>query len=72
MSTSSTLQTVGERIRAKRLALSLSQTALADKIGSSQSVISELESGLVSPNLSLLTRIAEALGVKVKYFFTST
>lgn len=42
-----------------RMAAGLSQSELAEKIGTTQSVISRLESGSHTPSLSTLRRIAE-------------
>lgn len=48
-----------------RLSKGLSQTALADKIGTSQSRLSCIESGRDDPQLGTVAKIAEALGVEV-------
>lgn len=54
---------IGERIRAKRLARGMSLQQLAEQVGVSRSWISQLERDLTTPSLSLLGRIAGSLGV---------
>jgi len=49
----------------KRLAAGLTQKELADKIGTRQSVISNLEGGEANPTLATLHKVAAALGAKV-------
>lgn len=49
----------------KRLAAGLTQKELAEKIGTRQSVISNLEGGEANPTLSTLRKVADALGAKV-------
>ena len=49
----------------KRLAKKMSQRDLARKVKTSQAVISRLETMNENPSLSLLKRLAQALGVKV-------
>ncbi len=49
----------------KRLAAGLTQKELADKIGTRQSVISNLEGGDANPTLATLHKVAAALGAKV-------
>jgi len=48
----------------KRLAAGLTQKELADKIGTRQSVISNLEGGEANPTLATLHKVAAALGAK--------
>ena len=50
-----------EEIRARRLALGLTQTDLARKAGISQSMIARIESGSVDPRVSTLGRIVTVL-----------
>lgn len=52
-------------LAAIRLSKGLSQTAVANKIGTSQSRLSRIESGRDDPQLSTVAKIAEALGVDV-------
>ncbi len=49
----------------KRLAAGLTQKQLAEKIGTRQSVISNLEGGEANPTLATLRKVAKALGAKV-------
>jgi transcriptional regulator with XRE-family HTH domain len=53
---------VAERLSARRQALGLSQTAVAARMGTSQSAVARLESGAADVRLSTLHRYAEALG----------
>lgn len=56
----------GERIRIRRLELSLSQEDLAKKVGlKDKSSISKIENG--SPNLDTVRKFASALGCSVAY-----
>jgi transcriptional regulator with XRE-family HTH domain len=63
--------TIGERVRAKRRALGLTQVKLAEKAGMGQSNISSIESGdnhwTRGPNL---LRLAAALEVSAKWLAT--
>lgn len=60
---------VGLRIAARRTALGLSQTALADRAGVSFQQIQKYESGLNRVSASRLHRIAQTLGTPVGDFF---
>ncbi|HEU5128437.1 MAG TPA: helix-turn-helix domain-containing protein [Glycomyces sp.] len=55
---------VVERLRAARVERGLSQAALAERIGTTQSAIARLESGHSDPRLSTLERYARAVGVE--------
>lgn len=62
-------QIVGHNVRNYRLAAKLSQTEVAQRIGSrslgvSQGYVSELEAGRRNPTISTLQQIAHALGIK--------
>ena len=46
-----------------------SQKELAEKIGTQQSAISRLESGVYNPSLSFLSKIAKVFGKKLKINF---
>jgi transcriptional regulator with XRE-family HTH domain len=48
-----------------RTGANLSQAALAERIGTTQSAIARLEGGGVSPSLSTLRRYAEATGTRL-------
>lgn len=54
----------------RRLAKKLSQRALAKKAHTTQAVISRIESMNSNPSLSLLKKIASALGAKIQISFT--
>ncbi len=55
-----------------RTAAKLSQTALAKRLGTTQSAIARLEGGGVSPSLSTLRRYAEATGRRLHLELRST
>lgn len=54
-----------------RIKRNISQADLARKMGTGQAVISRLESASASPSLSLIKRLASALGLKVELRLTS-
>lgn len=56
-----TRRTLGQRVRARREHLGLSQEALAAAAGVSRDSISRLERGRISPNLVTFGKIAETL-----------
>lgn len=58
-------QTVGQRIKAKRVARKLTQRKLAEAAGVSLPYLSRIESGLRQPPLDTLERIATGLGCRV-------
>jgi len=60
---------IGERIKQARKASGLSQRALAEKAGVSAMAISKFENGQLTPASGTLLALAEALGVRVEYFF---
>jgi transcriptional regulator with XRE-family HTH domain len=60
---------VGKRIRAYRLGLGMSQTALAEKVGVTFQQIQKYEKGTNRVGSGRLKRIATALGVKIAAFF---
>lgn len=53
-----------------RVTKKLSQEELARRMGTGQAVISRLENANASPSLSLIKRLANALGLKVELKFT--
>lgn len=53
-------QIIGARVKKK-----MSQEELARRVGTGQAVISRLEGMNARPSLSLLTRVAQALGTKI-------
>ncbi|MGH3804090.1 MAG: helix-turn-helix domain-containing protein [Pseudonocardiaceae bacterium] len=52
---------IGQAIRERRLALGLSQTAVATRAGMTQPALSRLEAGGAVPTIPVLERIALAL-----------
>ncbi|MBY8879947.1 helix-turn-helix domain-containing protein [Actinacidiphila acidipaludis] len=52
----------GELIRARRTELGISQAQLAERAGTGQAFVSRVESGKTAPTLSVLRRLAAALG----------
>jgi len=51
------------KVRTYRVAAGLTQTELADRIGRSHDVISNIERGLTSPTLEILEAISSALDI---------
>lgn len=60
---------LGQKIRDLRGEVGLSVNALAEKVGVSRSLISQIERGIASPSLTTLRKIAGALGVPVAALF---
>ena len=60
---------VGERLRALREQSGLSQRALAAASSLSPNALSQIERGKVSPSVSTLNQLADALGVPITAFF---
>ncbi|MBT4056345.1 helix-turn-helix transcriptional regulator, partial [Candidatus Peregrinibacteria bacterium] len=54
-----------EAIIAKRLEQGLTQSELAQKIGTKQSAISRLESGNYNPSFTFLEKVAKALNLNL-------
>lgn len=61
MNTVSYLHKIGKLIQEKRLAKGLTQTELAEKIGTSQSAINRIEKGNQNISIEMLARISEVL-----------
>lgn len=57
---------IGANIKAKRLALDMTQKELADKVMVEQSMICQIERGTKVPSLPLSLEIAAALDCDVK------
>lgn len=65
------METPGERIKTRRIALGISQGAFARMVGMAQSTLSELERGDSRlPNADNLQRISKALGVTQAWIVT--
>jgi transcriptional regulator with XRE-family HTH domain len=60
---------IGEKIRALRLQRGETLKDVAQETGLSTALISQIENSIVSPPISTLLRIAEALNVKIGFFF---
>ena len=56
----------GYQVARLRIKLGLTQTQLAEMVGTKQPSIARLENGEGSPSLSFLEKVAEALGAEVK------
>ena len=54
---------LGIRIRCERKSRGLTQTELAERMGTTQPVVARLEAGGVTPSLDTLRRAADALGL---------
>ena len=54
----------------KRIDKGMTQAELAEKIGTKQSAIARFESGDYNPSISMLNKIANALGAKLKISIT--
>jgi ribosome-binding protein aMBF1 (putative translation factor) len=60
---------VGRMIRELREARQLSQRQLAERMGTTQSVVGRLEAGGSKPTLVTLERVAQALGLRLEVRF---
>ena len=60
---------LGERIKALRMERELQQRQLAEKAGLTPSMVSQIESGRLTPSLNTLGKIAAALGVPIATLF---
>jgi len=57
---------VGQIIREARKNEKISQTELADRVGTNKSYISRIEHGLIDPTISTFYNIMNALGLRVE------
>ena len=64
------MQTVGERVRTRRIELGLSQDALAEKAGISKSFLSDLENNRRSIGAETLLDLGRAMGVSLDFLMT--
>lgn len=62
---------LGENIRLKRIEKGIKQTALAHSLNVSQSHLSDIENGKVSPKWDEIVHIADALGVELSEILPS-
>lgn len=60
---------IGEKIKKLRTARKLSMRELGEKLGVSHAHISKLESGINSPSVDLLEKLADYFNIDVAYFF---
>jgi transcriptional regulator with XRE-family HTH domain len=60
-------ESFGERLERLREDAGLTQSALARRIGTSQSAISQIEAGDRSPSYGMLLQLADALGISLAY-----
>jgi transcriptional regulator with XRE-family HTH domain len=60
-------QILGERVRRRRMALGLNQTAFADKVGIPVPTLSSIEHGHQSIYVERAVQLAQALGVSTDY-----
>jgi len=60
---------IGPRLKAQRKAAHLTLKQLAEKVGCTDAYLSQVENGRVSPSISSLKRIADALHTKITDFF---
>ena len=61
--------TLGQRIKALRQERGLQQRQLAEKSGLTPSMVSQIESGRLTPSLHTLGKLARALGVAIASLF---
>jgi transcriptional regulator with XRE-family HTH domain len=64
MMTKTTLE-IREILRNRRISMGLTQVDVADMMGTSQSVISEYENGVVQPTLPIFIKWANVLNFRV-------
>ncbi|MEM2963753.1 MAG: helix-turn-helix transcriptional regulator [Candidatus Anstonellales archaeon] len=60
-----------ERIRKRRLKLKLTQAEVAKRAGTAREYFNEVERGKAIPKVTTLAKIADALDVRVGYFFVN-
>src|SRR5688500_20196524 len=66
------MASLGERIKALRLERELQQRQLAEKAELTPSMVSQIESGRLTPSLHTLGKIADALSVPIGALFDAT
>jgi transcriptional regulator with XRE-family HTH domain len=65
------MTTLGQRIKALRAERQLQQRQLAEKAGLTPSMLSQIESGRLTPSLHTLGKLAAALGMPIAGLFES-
>ena len=63
---------IGHRIKDRRQSNSLTLKQLSELVGCSDAYISQIENGRVSPSISTLKKIADALQSRITDFFVET
>ena len=63
---------LAQRIKRARKTSGLSLRALADRVGVSQTAINKYEKGILTPDSTMLIKLAKALNVKAGYFLRPT
>ena len=63
-------KTLGQKIREYRLKRGMTQEALAEKLFSSKSTISEYENNKIDIKISILREIAKVLGTPLSHFLS--
>ena len=66
------MMALGQRIKALRAERALQQRQLAEKAGLTPSLLSQIESGRLTPSLHTLGKLAGALGVSIASLFEAT
>ena len=66
------MQSIAEKLKAVRLRRGLTLKTVATAIGVSESMISQIERGQVSPSIDTLLGLAETLEVRLEYLFEGT
>ena len=66
------MMALGQRIKALRTERALQQRQLAEKAGLTPSLLSQIESGRLTPSLHTLGKLAAALGVSIASLFEAT
>jgi transcriptional regulator with XRE-family HTH domain len=61
---------IGSHVRAKRIALGLSQEDLATELGVKHQHVSKIELGDAAPSLEMLVSLSNRLGVSTDYLLT--
>lgn len=61
---------IGSHVRARRLALGLSQENLATELGVKHQHVSRIELGDATPSLEMLLKVSRKLGVSTDYLLT--
>lgn len=57
---------MGQMVMEARKQEKMSQTELAERVGTNKTYISRIEHGLIEPGIGMFCRIADALGLRVE------